>query len=383
MTDQNSEQPVSSSDSSDSAVLPSGATIKADSDSAKPGSATVSRRALLAGIGVSAVAGLAVGAGVAAPIAYHRGKSAAGTGAGEKRHINLVFGGDVCDAPAIVAKEKGFFADAGLDVSLHRTVGDEDIKAAVGSGQYDAASGIFYSWLKPVEQGQNVKFVAGLHGGCLRLVVLKNSKFTKIDNLKGATIGVPSMHSSATMFFSMDLLDAGINPLPEAKQVTWKVMDNSVLGDALKRGQVDAIATSDPIAYWPIHDGSAVELANNMSGKKAQDFCCCTAINGDIIKNEPDVARRLVETWCKGSRYVNGHEAEVAKIEVDGKYVATGDAKLVETFLKNYSWKPSVTKLKSSLLPGIIKFKKTGYLDSSDDPKKLADTAFTTLGFTW
>ena len=142
----------------------------------------------------------------------------------------------MCDAPAIVAKEKGFFADAGLDVSLHRTVGDEDIKAAVGSGQYDAASGIFYSWLKPIEQGQNVKFVAGLHGGCLRLVVLKHSRFTKVANLKGATIGVPSMHSSATMFFSMDLLDAGINPLPEAKQVTWKVMDNSVLGDALHRG---------------------------------------------------------------------------------------------------------------------------------------------------
>lgn len=105
------------------------------------------------------------------------------------------------------------------------------------SCQYDAASGIFYSWLKPIEQGQNVKFVAGLHGGCLRLVVLKHSRFTKVANLKGATIGVPSMHSSATMFFSMDLLDAGINPLPEAKQVTWKVMDNSVLGDALHRGR--------------------------------------------------------------------------------------------------------------------------------------------------
>ena len=251
------------------------------------------------------------------------------------------------------------------------------------SCQYDAASGIFYSWLKPIEQGQNVKFVAGLHGGCLRLVVLKHSRFTKVANLKGATIGVPSMHSSATMFFSMDLLDAGINPLPEAKQVTWKVMDNSVLGDALHRGQVDAIATSDPIAYGPIRDGSAVELANNMSGMNAQDFCCCTAINGDIIENEPDVARQLIRAWCKGSRYVDGHEAEVAKIEVDGKHVATGDAKLVETFLKNYSWKPSVTKLKASLLPGIVKFKKTGYLDSSDDPHKLADTAFTTLGLTW
>ena len=137
MTDQDSAQSASFSDSSEPVVLPSGAIVQTDSGATKPGSATVSRRALLTGIGISAVTGLAVGAGIAGPIAYHRGKSTAGAGTGGKRHINLVFGGDVCDAPAIVAKEKGFFADAGLDVSLHRTVGDEDIKAAVGSGQSD------------------------------------------------------------------------------------------------------------------------------------------------------------------------------------------------------------------------------------------------------
>ncbi|MCI1746789.1 MAG: ABC transporter substrate-binding protein [Acidipropionibacterium sp.] len=362
------------------ATLPSGAVL-ADDD-AEQTQRGVGRRTLITGV-VAAAGGLIVGGGIGGLIGRSTAKgSATGTAAAVKnRPLSVIYGGDVCDAPAIVAKEKGFFTEAGLDVTLHRTVGDEDIKAAVGSGQFDASSGIFYSWLKPVEQGQNVKFVAGLHSGCLRLVVPKSFKGT-VANLKGATIGIPSLSSSATMFFSMDLLDAGINPLPEAKQVTWKVLDPSTLADALRRGQVDAIATSDPIAFRPILDEYGTELASNMSGMNAQEFCCCTALNGDLVKNEAPLARKLIEAWCRGSRYVAGHEAEVARIEVDKKYVA-GDVPTIEKLLRGYGWKPSVVKLKDSLLPGIEKFKKTGYLDASANPQQLADKAFTTLGIGW
>lgn len=378
-----SQDPVSRPDGSNApapgTVLPSGAVVS-DEEAARTPTTGVSRRRFVTGVAAAALGGLVVGGAAGGLIGRSAGRSSSGA-AVKNRPLSLIYGGDVCDAPAIVAKEKGFFRDAGLDVTLHRTVGDEDIKAAVGSGQYDASSGIFYSWLKPVEQGQNVKFVAGLHGGCLRLIVPKDYK-GDLSKLKGRTIGIPSLSSSATMFFSMDLLDAGINPLPEARQVTWKVLDPSVLADALRRGQVDAIATSDPIAYRPVMDGTGLELANNMSGMNKQEYCCCTALNGDLVTKEEPLARKLIEAWARGSRYVAGHEAEVAAIEVDKKYIA-GDRATIEKLLKTYSWKPSVAKLKAALVPGIEKFKKTGYLDASADPRTLADQAFVTLGITW
>lgn len=364
-------------------VLPSGAVVQATStDQEAHANRSVSRRGFLTGLGIAAAGGLIVGGGVGGLIGNHIGSSSATALASKNRTLSLIYGGDVCDAPAIVAKEKGFFEQAGLNVTLHKSVGDEDIKAAVGSGTYDASSGIFYSWLKPVEQGQNVKFVAGLHSGCLRLVVPNNTTITQLAQLKNLKIGIPSLQSSATMFFSMDLLDAGINPLPEAGQVSWKVLDSSLLADALKTGQVDAIATSDPIAYEPVLNGYGKELASNMSGMNAQEFCCCTALNGDLVSKEPDLARKLITAWADGSRYVAGNEEEVAHLEVDKKYVA-GDVATVTTLLKSYAWKPSVVNLKSSLLPGIKKFKQTGYLDSDADPQALADKAFTTLGLTW
>ncbi|MDN6658198.1 MAG: ABC transporter substrate-binding protein [Acidipropionibacterium jensenii] len=361
-------------------VLPSGAVLvdEASEDQHRG----ISRRTFVTGVAAAALGGLALGGGVGALIG-RSGQRGSAPAAAEVRNrpLSIIYGGDVCDAPSIVAKEKGFFKEAGLDVTLHRTVGDEAIKAAVGSGQFDASSGIFYSWLKPVEEGQNVKFVAGLHAGCLRLVVPKGFKGTVAD-LKGGTIGIPSLSSSATMFFSMDLLDAGINPLPEARQVHWKVLDPSTLADALRRGQVDAIATSDPIAYRPILGDYGMELASNMSGMNKQAYCCCTALNGDLVRKEEPLARKLIEAWCSGSRYVAGHEAEVAHIEVDKKYVA-GDVGTIQKLLSGYVWEPSVAKLKAALLPGIGKFQKTGYLDAGANPQKLADKAFATLGIGW
>ncbi|WP_316667906.1 ABC transporter substrate-binding protein, partial [uncultured Propionibacterium sp.] len=322
-----------------------------------------------------------VGGAAGGLIGNSRGRSAAAASA-EARNLTLIYGADVCDAPAIVALEKGFFANHGLNVTLHKTVGDEDIKAAVGSGTYDASGGIFYSWLKPVEQGQNVKFVAGLHSGCLRLLVRNDSDIKQVSDLRGRTIGVPSLSSSATMFFSLDLVDAGINPSAEADEVHWRVYDTSLVADALKNSEVDAIATSDPIAYRPIQEGYGWELASNMTGANAQAYCCCTAVNGDLVKNEPDIARDLVEAWAEGSRYVVGNENEVAHLEVDNGYVA-GDVDLVETLLKSYKWEPSVSKLRDALTPGIEKFKQTGYLDAGVDTEALADKVFDTLGLDW
>lgn len=136
-------------------VLPSGAVVQETGTTRRAGdSRRLSRRGLIGGIAAGAVGGLVLGGAAGGVLGDRHGRSAAAADASasaEARRLTLIYGGDVCDAPAIVALEKGFFAEHGLDVGLHKTVGDEDIKAAVGSGTYDASSGIFYSWLKPVE----------------------------------------------------------------------------------------------------------------------------------------------------------------------------------------------------------------------------------------
>ncbi|MFF2269114.1 ABC transporter substrate-binding protein [Cellulosimicrobium cellulans] len=350
----------------------------------------VSRRSLLVG-GITAGALILGGAG-GYLLGSSRSAGAVGAAAGPspsvgptlltKTPLKIIEGGGICEAPLYAAKYTGIFKDFGLDVELIRSAAGEDTKDGISSGKYAAGPGIFFSWLKPIEQGLDVKLTLGLHEGCLRLVILNDSPYEDVQKLRGQRIGVASIGDSAMSFFSLDLLDAGINPDPEAGEVEWVVYDRDLLPKALQDGEVAAIAASDPVALLPKLDGYARELANNQQGLNAQHYCCATAINGTLIRDEPEVARALSEAWAEGSRYVGANVDEIARLEVDEGLVAA-DYEDVRAILSTYGFNPSAKGLREEIEPGIAKFAKTGYLDAGTDPKQLADLVYADLGLTF
>lgn len=346
----------------------------------------LSRRALLLG---GAVAGgvLLTGAGFllgrgTAPRAVAAAVPRVGPTLLTRTALRISHGGGICEAPLYAGVFTGIFKDHGLNVELVKSAAGENTKDGISAGKYVAGPGIFFSWLKPIEQGLDVKLTLGLHEGCLRLVVPTDSAYTDVAQLRGKKIGVGTIGDSAMSFFSLDLVDAGINPDPEAGEVEWVVFDTDVLPQALKDGQIDAIAASDPFGLLPTLDGSARQLASNQTGLNAQHYCCAAAINGRFIREEPEAARALAEAWAEGSRYVGANTEEVAHLEVDRKLVA---AKFedVHAILKTYGFNPSAKGLRTEIEPGIVKFAKTGYLDKDTDPKALADLVYADLGIAW
>ena len=87
----------SSSAQDGATTLPSGAALRPENPQHDSGS--VSRRSVLAGVGGGLAAGLLVGAGIGAPIAYHKGRNSASAGGVANRPLTLIYGGDICDAP--------------------------------------------------------------------------------------------------------------------------------------------------------------------------------------------------------------------------------------------------------------------------------------------
>ena len=294
---------------------------------------------------------------------------------GAHEALPLVIGGDICAAPLYAAYHQGFFDDAGLKVTLARTQQTEDTKDGVGAGKYVGAPGIFFSWLEPIYNGLNARLTAGLHAGCLRLVVGKDSPYQKLADLKGATIGVPSLSSSAFAYFAIGLSEAGINVNPDGGDITWRTIDADSLGTALTDGQVDAVMGSDPGPLLPVFKGKARELANN----DAEEFCCSVALNGDFVRRQPQEAKALTEAWLKGSAYVPDHIEEIAKIEVDNDYVAA-DQDVVVRVLKTYGFNASASGFRAAIEPGIEKFKGTGFISSDVSARKLTDTVVADLG---
>ena len=370
-------------------VLPSGANVDAeavDAQAADPDAPKkLSRRGLLTGIGIGAAV-IAAGGFTTWSFVSNRSTTTANglevTDSWAGREIALTAPSGVCEAPLVIAYEKGFFADAGLNVTLKKTGDGENLVEAVGSGKYAASNGIFFNYLGPIYNVTPVRLSGGLHHCCLDLYVGADSGIDAVGDLKGRRIGVSSLQGSATNFFSLDLLDAGINSSPDAKQVEWVVIEQDLLPKALQDGDVDAIATSG--GFLPIirgvEEGWAKVLSNNNDiSPNADQPCCAVVLNTDFVSQDPVTAAALVNAWAEGSRYAGAHLEETAQLEAEKNYVS-GTTEEIIPVLETLTFDPSPNNLRDSLLPGIEKYIDTGFLPADTDAQQLADKAFVDLG---
>src|SRR6266700_5577906 len=158
---------------------------------------------------------------------------------GAPRKLKLSWNaGAVCLAPLPVAIEHGFFQKQNLDVELVNYSGSTDqLLEAIATGKTDAGLGMALRWLKPLEQGFDVKIAAGTHGGCMRVLSRVNSGIDKLTDLKGKIVAVGDLGGPDKNFFSIQLARQGIDP---NKDVAWRAYPGNLLQLAVEKGEVQA-----------------------------------------------------------------------------------------------------------------------------------------------
>jgi NitT/TauT family transport system substrate-binding protein len=296
--------------------------------------------------------------------------------------IVLGWGGATCEAPMYTAYHKGFFAAEGLDVELYKVTAGYNTSDLLSSGKIDGSPGILFTFLKPIEQGADVRITAGLHGNCLRVVVAKHAGITKAADFKGKSVGVGSLGDAGMSLFTLLLAENGVDP---ERDVNWKVYDPTLFGAAMDKGEIQAVASPDPFAYILVLQGKATQVGNNIfglfgntAGLTPHRYCCAVALSGKLVRDQPKVAAALTRAWLKGSRYAGGHTHEVSIIETSNKYVALPQP-TVEKLLNSYLWIPSATLIRGDILAGARAFKTSGFLDPNTDPAKLAQVTYVNI----
>jgi NitT/TauT family transport system substrate-binding protein len=202
--------------------------------------------------------------------------------------------GAACHSPLSYAKENGIFLKHGLDVELIDFQGSsEQLLESIATGKADAGLGLLLQWLKPLEQGFDVKLVAGTHAGCMRLLASESSGIKRVEDLKGKIVAVSDLSSPARDAFIVTLAKAGIDP---EKEVQWKVFPGDLLGQAVQKGEAQALAHLDPDTYRFLKQNKLVEIANTQSGVYADRTCCVVGASGKLIKENIGAARSLVRS---------------------------------------------------------------------------------------
>ncbi|HYD66208.1 ABC transporter substrate-binding protein [Azospirillum sp.] len=220
--------------------------------------------------------------------------------------------GAVCGAPVAVAKANGIFEKHGLDVEFVNFAGStEQLLEAIATGKADVGHGMALRWLKPLEQGFDVRIVAGVHGGCMRLLASKAGGIADLAGLKGKTVAISDLASPAKHFFSILLAKRGIDPV---KDVEWRVFPGDLLGIALEKGEAQAIAHWDPVTYQFLKSGNLVEIASNLSDEYKARVCCVIGVRGSLLREDKAATGALTRAIIEAQDFTahNPHEAAKA-----------------------------------------------------------------------
>src|SRR5438067_6430988 len=300
-------------------------------------------------------------------------KNATTPGASNKIRVGYI--GLTCEAPIFTAVEKGFFKEEGLDVELVKCEW-ANYKDVLALGGYDITHHLVMYFLKPIEQGLDVKFTAGIHKGCLRVQASTKGNIRTVQDLRGKRIGVPGMGTPPFIFANRVL---GANGMDASKDVSWRVFPAGELGLALDKGEVDAVADSEPIGSLLIADGKVRNVADQAADMPYKDeYCCAVIVNGKYLAAHPKESAAATRALLKGAKWVETNPAAAARLSVEKKYLAS-NPELNTVAISHLRYVPSVSGADNAVKSAAAEMKVAGMLNPTTDVAALADKAFVHL----
>ncbi len=299
-------------------------------------------------------------------------KKSGESASGESNKVRVGYIGLTCEAPIFSAVENGFFKEEGLDVSLVKCEW-ANYKDVLALGGFDITHHLVMYFLKPVEQGLDVKFTGGIHRGCLRVQAPVNGNIKTVQDLRGKRIGIPGMGTPPFIFANRVLGANGIDP---SKEITWLVFPAGELGLALEKGEVDAVADSEPIGSLLAFDGKVRNVADQaQDAPYNNEYCCAVLANGKFAAKNPKATAAATRALLKGAKWVEANPVAAAKLSVEKKYLAS-NPELNAVAISHLRYVPSVSGAEAAVKSAATEMKRAGMLSSTTDVEDLAKRAF-------
>ena len=293
------------------------------------------------------------------------------TSSGGLTKVRVGYIGITCEAPIFSAVENGFFKEEGLDVELVACEWSK-YKDVLALGGFDITHHLIMYFLKPIEQGLDVKIGAGIHTGCLRVQTGVNSSIQSVKDLRGKRIGCPGMGTPPFIFANRVL---GANGIDAMKEIEWRVFPAGELGLALDKGEIDAIADSEPIGSLLLAEGRVKNIADQAKDAPYKDeYCCAVILNGKFVANNPATAAAATRALLKGAKWVSTNPRAAARLSVEKKYLAS-NPELNTKAIGNLNYMPSVSGGEAAVNSAAAEMKVAGMLSPTTDVPALVKKA--------
>ena len=273
--------------------------------------------------------------------------------------INFSTGG-LCHAPVHVAMVNGLFDEElgkiGQKAEYVQVVeGGATLAEMIGSGNVDAGYGLYATQLQAIENGLPITYTSGIHIGCTKYYVRKDSPIKSVADLRGKKIGVPGLADSAVMNLKRKLMDVGIGVTADNNEVEFL-----------------AYASSD------LEYGFRKILDTGTDEKFRNEYCCQQFVTHKLLTENPAGAAAVTRALQKASAFVEAEPRLVAKLQIENNLVA-GDLDFNAALLDELNFQPSRSLGKKTFADAARQLQKAGILKSSTNIEKFIETGYIEL----
>ncbi len=201
--------------------------------------------------------------------------------------------------PALIAVEKGYFAEEGLVVKATKLGDSNALHAAFGAGEYDAIGSSLGDIvdLTLVHPDVRIILVTDISEG--GDAVLARPGIEKVEDLRGRAFGV-NLGSFAELFVLTVLKSHGLG----SADIRLVDTDAAELPAKLKSGEVDAGHTWQPFVTQAQDEGARVLFTSAATPGLIQDV---VAVRGEVLRERPEALRAFVKGWFKAVDYWKAH----------------------------------------------------------------------------
>jgi NitT/TauT family transport system substrate-binding protein len=220
--------------------------------------------------------------------------------------------------PATLAARLGHYQDEGLDVRLkHFQAGSKALHALL-AGEADVVQGLYEHTIHLAARGQSLtSFVTLVRspGGVLAVSPKARRPITRVEDLKGATVGVSAPGSGTHFFANHILVRHGLSPNDVAIQAIGSA---STAVAAMEAGQVDAAVLLEPtVSHLEQRVGPLRLLVDTRTRQGAEELFGGNAYPGMVlyarsgwIDGHKETARKLARAMIRTLHWIHEHSAE-------------------------------------------------------------------------
>jgi NitT/TauT family transport system substrate-binding protein len=303
--------------------------------------------------------------------------------AGEPVRVGVI--GLVPDAGIYIAAEKGYFRDAGLDVSLELFSSSVKMLPVLSNAQLDVATGgIAASLFNGVAQGLPILVVADKGStspnfGTNVLLVAKGAwdrrEVRSIKDLKGKPVGILGAGALSEYQLARYLEREGLT----INDVQTKYMSFPNAITALGTGGLAAAISSEPFATYGVRTGTAIKFLewhqvqlNHQAG--------VIFYHVDFARKRPEAARKFMVEYVRGIRFYHdalraGGEKKEELIRILIKHTSAKERDVYnETTWSGLN--PDGAALTQSIADQQQFFVKMGRVEKAVPIEKLVDNSF-------